>query len=150
LHFPIAICKDATSDYGVTVPDLPGCFSAGTTPDEAMGMAREAIELHLEGLIDAGEPIPTPGSVEEYGDGADYAKATWAIVTVNPSALGQRTTRVTITVPLRMLRRIDGHAEKIGESRSGLLIRAAASYIGQEPIKARRGRPRRVRFRKRA
>ncbi len=44
------IHKDPDSDYGVTVPDLPGCFSAGSTIDEAMAMAREAIELHVEGL----------------------------------------------------------------------------------------------------
>ena len=48
MYFPIAIHKDADSDYGVTVPDLPVCFSAGSTIDEAMLMAREAIDLHLE------------------------------------------------------------------------------------------------------
>lgn len=35
ITYPIIIHNDKDSDYGVTVPDLPGCFSAGTTPDEA-------------------------------------------------------------------------------------------------------------------
>ena len=52
--FPIVIHKDANSDYGVTVPDLPGCYSAGETLDETLAWTREAIELHLEGLIAEG------------------------------------------------------------------------------------------------
>ncbi|HVT81228.1 MAG TPA: type II toxin-antitoxin system HicB family antitoxin [Phycisphaerae bacterium] len=52
--------KDRTSDYGVTVPDQPGCFSAGSSPEDALAMAKEAIELHLEGLIEEGLTIPKP------------------------------------------------------------------------------------------
>jgi predicted RNase H-like HicB family nuclease len=36
MRYPVVIHKDLDSDYGVTVPDLPGCFSAGTTLDEAL------------------------------------------------------------------------------------------------------------------
>ena len=48
MNYPIVIHKDPDTDYGVTVPDLPGCFSAGSTIDEALWMARGAIELYLE------------------------------------------------------------------------------------------------------
>ena len=50
MRYPIVIHKDTDSDYGVIVPDLPGCFSAGTTLDEAMSMAQDAIECHIGGL----------------------------------------------------------------------------------------------------
>ena len=40
--------------FGVTVPDLPGCFSAGDTLDEALDSVIEAIDLHLEGVIEGG------------------------------------------------------------------------------------------------
>ncbi|HET7925874.1 MAG TPA: type II toxin-antitoxin system HicB family antitoxin, partial [Rhodanobacteraceae bacterium] len=47
--FPIAIeLGDAKHAYGVIVPDLPGCFSAGDTLEEAIANAEEAILLHLE------------------------------------------------------------------------------------------------------
>ncbi len=46
MRYPIVIHKDEGSCYGVTVPDLPGCFSAGYTLDETFEMAREAIEGH--------------------------------------------------------------------------------------------------------
>lgn len=54
---PVVAMKDPESGYGVSVPDLPGCVSAGTTIDEALEMAREAIELHIEGLIEEGQAV---------------------------------------------------------------------------------------------
>ena len=87
MHFPILIHKDRDSDYGVVVPDLPGCFSAGRTIDEAVEMAREAIELHLEGLIEDGKPIPRAGSIEDHQSHPEYQDGTWAIVSIDPSAL---------------------------------------------------------------
>ncbi len=44
--------------YGVLVPALPGCFSQGGTVAEALANAREAIQLHLQGMQRDGEPIP--------------------------------------------------------------------------------------------
>ena len=84
--FPIAIHKDPDSDYGVTVPDLPGCFSAGSTIDEAMLMAREAIALHLEGIIEDGLEWPTPSDIETLRANPDYADAIWAVVNVDLDA----------------------------------------------------------------
>ena len=56
MRYPIAIeSGDSKHAYGVVVPDLPGCFSAGDTLDEALTNAREAILLHLEGLLDDGQ-----------------------------------------------------------------------------------------------
>lgn len=63
MHYPVVIHKDTESDDGVTVPDLPGCFSAGETLDEALQEVVEAIECHLEGLLADGEPIPMPKPV---------------------------------------------------------------------------------------
>ena len=59
MHYAIAIETGTdTQAYGVVVPDLPGCFSAGDTLDEAMQNAKEAIELWLEVAIDDGLAIP--------------------------------------------------------------------------------------------
>ena len=55
MRYPIAIeSGDAKHAYGVVVPDLPGCFSAGDNLDEALTKAREAILLHLDRLLDDG------------------------------------------------------------------------------------------------
>lgn len=44
--------------YNASVPALPGCFSYGTTREEALGSIKEAIELYLEELEASGERIP--------------------------------------------------------------------------------------------
>jgi predicted RNase H-like HicB family nuclease len=81
--YPVVIHKDRDSHYGVTVPDLPGCFSAGKTVDEALSNAVEAIECHIEGLMLDAEPIPTPRTVEVHKADPDFADGVWALVDVD-------------------------------------------------------------------
>ena len=50
----------AETNYSAYVPDLPGCISTGRTVDEVLTNMQEAIELHLEGMAEDGEPIPAP------------------------------------------------------------------------------------------
>ena len=60
--FP-AIFHYADDGISVEFPDLPGCFSYGDSDIEAVANAKEALELHLFGLEDDGEPIPSPSHV---------------------------------------------------------------------------------------
>jgi predicted RNase H-like HicB family nuclease/DNA-binding transcriptional ArsR family regulator len=82
MNYPILIHKEKYSHYGVTVPDLPGCFSAGRTIDEAIEMAQEAIELHLEGLRVEGQAAARPGTIERYQKDPQYRGGIWAIASV--------------------------------------------------------------------
>lgn len=129
MRYPVVIHKDPKSDYGVTVPDLPGCFSAGETLDQALKEIVEAIECHLEGLLYDGEPIPTPQSLEYHQENSDYANGVWALVTINISRLSGKTKRVNITLPERVLTLMDKYASTHGETRSGLITQAALEYI---------------------
>ena len=52
--------RERTSSYGAHVPDLPGCIAAGETKEEVLSLIREAIEFHIDGLKQEGQPIPTP------------------------------------------------------------------------------------------
>ncbi len=132
MKYPVVIHKDDDSDYGVTVPDLPGCFSAGETFEEAMEMAREAIELHLEGLLEEGMAVPEPSPIEALMGNPDYADGVWALVEADLSKLSGRTRRVNITLPERVLKIIDEAARRSGESRSGYLARVALEAAGRE------------------
>ena len=60
----IALVDGKAGAYGVVVPDLPGCTSAGSTTDEALRNAVEAVRLWVEDAIDAGEALPPPRSAE--------------------------------------------------------------------------------------
>lgn len=132
VNYPIVIHKDRHSDFGVSVPDLPGCFSAGATLDDAMAMAKEAIELHLEGIIEEGQPIPTPGNIEQYKNQHQYKGGAWAVVTIDQSTLRVKAKRINITMPERVLDAVDRFAEQAGETRSGLLVQAVTAYIRRE------------------
>ena len=132
MRFPIVIHKDACSGYGVTVPDLPGCFSAGDTLDEAIESAREAIACHIEGLLMDGEPVPPRLSLEAHQANDDYRGGVWAIVTVDLSKLSSKSRRINITLPERVLAIVDQAAVRERQSRSGLLARAALSYVQRQ------------------
>lgn len=132
MNYPVVIHKDKASDYGVCVPDLPGCISAGATVDEALAMAQEAIELHLEGLIEAGDAVPLASPIEKLRNDPHFSGGIWAIVNVDESSLRVKFARIGVTMPERVLDAIDRYAKANGETRSGLLARAAARYIGRE------------------
>ncbi|NJD35101.1 MAG: type II toxin-antitoxin system HicB family antitoxin [Betaproteobacteria bacterium] len=60
------VVEKAGNNYSAYVPDLPGCVATGATVKEAENEIREAIEFHIEGLIEDGLPIPQPASIVEY------------------------------------------------------------------------------------
>jgi predicted RNase H-like HicB family nuclease len=129
MRYPIVVHKEPDSDYGVTVPDLPGCFSAGETMDEALNNAVEAIECHIEGLLLDSEPIPSPKAIEYHQGDPDYQEGVWALVTVDVTKLSGKTKRVNITLPERILTLMDRYAAEYGETRSGLIAQATMEYI---------------------
>ena len=111
--------------FGVVVPDLPGCFSAGDTLDDAVVNVREAIELWLETAIDDGQSIPESQPLSKHQANPEFAGWIWAVVAVDLASLSDKVERVNITLPARVLRRIDHAAKQAGESRSAYLARRA-------------------------
>lgn len=118
MRSPVVIHKDSDSDYGVTVPDLPGCFTAGDTTDGAIAQAAEAIECHIEGLVLDGSSIPTPRSVEFHQKNPEYADGVWALVSATLDKLPGESRRVNIAMPEILLALIDQHAKQHSETRS--------------------------------
>lgn len=83
MRYAVAIHKDHGSDYGVSVPDLPGCVSAGDTLDDAIDQVREAIETHIEGLMMDGDPVPKPSDIQALQIDQEYNDATWVVVDID-------------------------------------------------------------------
>lgn len=126
MRYPVAIEPgDDSRAWGVVVPDLPGCFSAGDTLDEAIENAREAIELHIDGLLDDGGAVPLARSVGEHQARAEFSGWIWAVVEIDPAMLDDQVERVNITLPRRVLSRLDRAAKAAGETRSGYIARLA-------------------------
>ncbi len=131
MNYPVVIHKDKDSDYGVTVPDLPGCFSAGETLEDVLENAKEAIMCHVEGLMMDGEPVPNATSIENHRNNKSYKDGIWALVPVDLTKISGKAKRINITIPERLLAQVDHFAKDKGEKRSGLFLNAAMEYISQ-------------------
>lgn len=127
--WPIVIDKDDDSDFGVTVPDLPGCFSAGDTFEDAINQVKEAIELHLEGLLDEGMDIPIPGNIDKHRQQPEYAEGVWALVEIDDNLASSKTERINLSIPAWANARIEKHATKLGKSKSKFMMEASLKAI---------------------
>ncbi|MDP1696802.1 MAG: type II toxin-antitoxin system HicB family antitoxin [Xanthomonadaceae bacterium] len=123
--------------FGVIVPDLPGCFSAGDTLEEAFSNAVEAIDGHIEILIEDGASVPAPADPAVHMADPDYAGMAWGYVDAPIERYLGPAQKINITVPAFALRRIDEYARRHGLSRSGFLVDAANRVIaaaGAPPV----------------
>ena len=60
------IVEEGESSFGAHVPDLPGCVAVADTKAEVLKLIQEAIQFHIEGLREDGQPVPAPSSSVEY------------------------------------------------------------------------------------
>ena len=127
MKFPIAIEPgNSRQTWGVVVPDLPGCFSASDHGiDQAIDNAKEAIELWIETALDMDQVIPQPSLISELQKRKEYKGWIWAMVEIDPALMSDEVERVNITLPKRVLARLDSKAKKYGETRSGLIAHLA-------------------------
>ena len=126
MKYPIAIEPGSESEaFVVVVPDLPGCYSAGDTLDEALDNAREAIELWIETVLDDNGVVPAPSSIDRHQSNPAYAGWIWGVVPIDLTSLADKVEQVNITLPARVLRRIDAAAQAAGESREAYMTKKA-------------------------
>jgi predicted RNase H-like HicB family nuclease len=126
MRYPIVIEPGTSSTaYGVVVPDLPGCFSAGDTLEEALAAVEEAAAAWIDAALDAGEAVPPPSSLDALRDNPNYRDWTLGVVTVSPSLLDDSIERVNISLPRRVVKRLDAQARAAGLTRSGLIAELA-------------------------
>jgi predicted RNase H-like HicB family nuclease len=122
--------KEEKSDYGVDFPDFPGCITAGTTLEEAQKNASEALRLHIRGMLEDGETIPAPSSLDEIIANPDNTGAVHFLVKVPDP----KTKRINITIPESDLEIIDEYAHRRNMSRSAFLVEAAKRAVEENRI----------------
>jgi len=128
MRYPIAIEKgESGQSYGVIVPDIPGCFSAGVSIEDAMRQAREAIEGHLQILAEHDEPIPAPLPISVHMSKPELIGFIWALVEVDEMQFLGKAEKINVTLPAYLITRIDKFVSTHPEfkSRSGLLAAGA-------------------------
>lgn len=122
MRYYALIRKEAGSDYGIEFPDFPGCVSAGKDLDDAAAMAEEAINFHIDGMLEDGEALPGPTSLEDID-------LSGGAVPVVVQAHGRARKRINITLPEWLIAQIDSAAHASGTSRSGLIEEAAREKL---------------------
>jgi predicted RNase H-like HicB family nuclease len=125
--------KDRKSDFGVSFPDFPGCVTAGKTLEEARSMAAEALALHIAGMVEDGEAIPEPSTIDEVAEDPDMKGAVAFLVSVDL----EKTVRVNITARESQIEAIDRMADAAGMTRSAYMVQSA---LGRELRKKSAGR----------
>ena len=134
MRYPIAIEPGTDRKaFGVVVPDLPGCFSAGDSLDEAISNVEEAIDAWIEAALDDGMSVPAPSTVARWIKEKRFAGWIFGVAAVDPASLDDTIERVNITLPRRVLHRLDQKAKVAGESRSGFIARLALGTMSDKP-----------------
>jgi len=105
--YTVIVHHTGGSAYGVTVPDIPGCFSAGDSMTEALANAVEAIEMNLELLSEQDASVPDASDASIYVEEAAKTGGFIAVVDVDVTRFLGKAERINITLPARLLRRID-------------------------------------------
>jgi predicted RNase H-like HicB family nuclease len=141
MRYPILIEEGTdTSAFGVVVPDLPGCFSAGDTLDEAVEAAREAAAAWIDTALDQGLPVPEPSTLEAARKLRGYKGWAVGLIDLEETLFDDTVERVNITLPRRVLRRLDDMARRSGQTRSGLIARLTVARSAPESDARRRVR----------
>ncbi len=130
MRYPVAIHHDNNSAYGVSVPDIPGCFSAGDTFDEALDNAAEAIKGHLTLLAEDRQSAPIASHVDDHIRKKVYKGAVWGFVDIDVSAFSGRTEKINVTLPQITSTLIDELVKQgKAKNRSAFLAEAALEKI---------------------
>lgn len=126
MRFVALIHKDADTAFGVQFPDVPGCFSAGETLEEASRNAVEALGGHIRLLEADGEALPTPRTLDAIvADPLLTEERADAVFVSIPLVrdLGS-TTRINVSLDFGLLRAIDDEARARGQTRSAFIASA--------------------------
>ena len=125
--FP-AIAERGDAGYGAVFPDLPGCVTAADTPTELAEMAREALTLHLVGMVQDGEAIPAATAVERLPRDPDVAEVGVLLVTATLGMGGE----VSLELSPQALRRADEAAASSGRTRERVLAEGLERLFAAE------------------
>jgi predicted RNase H-like HicB family nuclease len=124
----VATIHEENSVLGVSFPDFPGCVTTAADMTSAIERGAQALALHVEGMIEDGEALPDPRSVERLrADEPEWMDG--ALMALIPVEVPGKALRVNISLDEGLLALIDKGAARAGQTRSGFLASAARERI---------------------
>jgi len=126
---------DMNTAYGVVFPDLPGCFSAGDTYEDAIKNAHEALAFHIAGLKEDGLEIPAPRTLEkikeEWKDWNEWKTEYDFVVASIDLMPPYGTEKILVSMDAGLIARID----RVAKNRSEFLASAVERFLDEEPAR---------------
>lgn len=116
--------KSEANTYGVDFPDVPGCISFGDTLEDAIRNAAEALTLHLHGLAEDQDPLPSARSLAEIVADQEAEAEGHTLMPIREVAglpIKKLATRVNFTIDPNLLAKADAFARAHGHTRSSLI-----------------------------
>lgn len=125
--FPAIFEPGERNGYTVNFPDLPGCITEGETMEEALHMAKEALELHLYGMEEDGDQIPAPTRPEELTvPEKTFVSLVEVWMPIIRDEMENKAVKKTLTIP----KWLNDVAEKSNVNFSQVLQSALKEYLG--------------------
>jgi len=145
MYYPATFApkNDGSGRYDVSFADLPGCVSQGDSLEDALRMAQEALALHLGSMLEDGDPIPEPSTLdrarakdEQMGreEGFAHPDGTmhqFVLADVRKPVRETAPVRLSISLKPAIVERIDAMADEMGITRSALIAVATRDYINR-------------------
>jgi predicted RNase H-like HicB family nuclease len=126
MNYIALIRKEPKSDFGVEFPDFPGCITAGSSIDDAKELAQEALQAHVEFMLEDKEELPEPSSLDKIMKSKKNRQAVAFIVALS---LKPKSIRFNATIDKNLLSAIDSKAKSLGKTRSSFLADAARNEL---------------------
>jgi len=139
--------EDGSGRYDVTFADLPGCVSQGQDFGDALRMGAEALRVHISSMLADGDAIPEPSTLEAarradeaeaLAEGFQLAPGTiWQYIGVEATPRKPKVdapVRLSISLKLSVIEKIDALADELGLTRSGIINVAAREYISRNDV----------------
>lgn len=131
MYYP-AIVDGEGKVWGARVPDFPGCFGGGASPEEAIADVTSALSEMAERMRAKGKPLPKPRPMKEVlKEIRASGEKAYAVLVPLLIETG-RTVRANISVDAGMLAVIDAEAKRRGLTRSSFLVAAAREKIAED------------------
>lgn len=131
MKYPVCCHSDDGTSFSITVPDVPGCFGAGDTVDDALADVESAIHAHFELLAEDQQPIPQAGHIFDHKNNPDYADGVWALVEIDPTPYMGKAQKINVTLPGFLIHQIERKLQESNDykNRSQFLAIAAERLL---------------------
>ena len=131
MRYPICLHSDDGIKYSGSVPDVPGCYGAGDTLDEALADIESALHAHFELLAEDGDAIPEAGAIADHQNNPDFAGGVWGFVDVDITPYLGKAQKINVTLPGYLIHQIESELKDSThfKNRSHFLTEAAIKLL---------------------